>query len=46
MRGVMPHTGQPLDHHSDPVQGPQFTDEPVGDGTLQQRLFDLAELAV
>ena len=42
MGGMVLDAGEPLDHHGDPVQGPQFTGEPVGGGTLQQRLLDLA----
>ena len=42
----MPHPGEPLDDDGDAVQGPQLADKPVGGGTLQQDMFDLAELAV
>jgi hypothetical protein len=46
MGGVVTHPGQPLDHGGDAVQGPQLADEPVGRGTFQQGLLDLAELGV
>jgi hypothetical protein len=46
MGGVVTHPGQPLDHDGDAVQGPQLTNEPVGGGTFQQGLLDLAELGI
>jgi hypothetical protein len=46
MGGMVAHPGQPLDDDGDAVQGPQLTDEPIGASTLEQGLFDLAELGV
>lgn len=39
-------SGQPLDDHSDAIQDPQLTDEPVGSGALPQGLLDPAELGI
>ena len=41
--GMVAHPGQPFDHHSGPPQGPQLAGEPVGRGTLEQGLLDLAK---
>jgi hypothetical protein len=38
---VVPHAGDPLDHHRDPLQGPQVAVEPVGQGTLAQSSLEL-----
>lgn len=42
----MPHPGEALDHHRDPVQGPELPGEPVGSGAFQQRLLDGGELLI
>jgi hypothetical protein len=46
MRRMMVDAGQPLNHHHDPLQGPQLPNEPVGRGPFQQGLFDLGELGI
>jgi hypothetical protein len=42
----MTHPGKPLDHHGDPLKGPQVGVEPGCHGALQQNLLDLGELDV
>jgi hypothetical protein len=41
VRGVVPHASDPLDHHRDPLQGPQVAVEAVGQGALAQGPLDL-----
>jgi hypothetical protein len=43
---MMLDPGQPLDHHRDPLQGPQLPDKPVRGGAFQQGLLDRGELGV
>ena len=42
MGGMVTHAGEALDHHRDPLQGPQIAVEPVRQGTLAQGSFDPA----